>query len=218
MIHKKTILAIVLIALVAVPALSLYDSEECEAASEGNCLMIDTSSISTGGFDTRTAGYVDVTIFNKTDAEASVRVFITYENGTSRLAEKTVTIDAGSSARITLNFTIDSAGTKNLTIWGESDDAEFLTDGDGNVLNSANFTVWVKESIWSSWTTYAAIIAIVALIALAVFLKYRNAPKAEQTVTFTELEEQRRGRTSQKSVQPKTPTTEKKKYQGKSKK
>lgn len=215
---KKTILAIVLMALIAVPALSLYDSDECEAAPVGNCLIIDTSSISSGGFDTRTAGYVDVTIINNTDAQASVLVFITYENKTSRLAEETVTVDAGSSARATLNFTIGSAGTKNLTVWGESDDAEFLTDSDDNTLNSANFTIEIKESIWSSWTTYAAIIAIVALIALAVFLKYRNAPKAEQTVTFTELEEQRRGKTSQKSVQAKAPTTEKKKYQGKSKK
>ncbi|MFA6802339.1 MAG: hypothetical protein WC153_04485 [Candidatus Methanomethylophilaceae archaeon] len=214
---KKTILAIVLIAMIAVPALSLYDSDECEAAPVGNCLMIDTSSISTGGFDTRTAGYVDVTIINNTAAQASVLVFVTYENGTSRLAEKTVTVDAGGSSMVTLNFTIGSAGTKNLTIWGESDDAEFLTDSDDNTLNYANFTVGVKESIWSSWTTYAAIIGIVALIALAVFLKYRNAPRAEKTVTFTELEEQKKGRSVQKSTRAKAPTTEKKQYQGKRK-
>ena len=75
----------------------------------------------------------------------------------------------------------------------------------------------MKESIWSSWTTYAAIIGIVALIALAVFLKYRNAPRAEKTVTFTELEEQKKGRSVQKSTQAKAPTTEKKQYQGKRK-
>ncbi|MDN5357888.1 MAG: hypothetical protein AB7D42_00950 [Candidatus Methanomethylophilaceae archaeon] len=212
---KKTILTIVLVALIAVPVLSLYDSEDTDAAPIGNCLMIDTSSISAGGFDTRTAGYVDVVIENNTAAQATVLVYITYENSTSKLAEKTITIDAGSSTKVTLNFTVDSAGTKNLTIWGESDDAEFLTDSSDDELNYANFTINVDESIWSSWTTYIAIIAIVALIALAVFLKYRNAPKAEKSITFTELENQKRGKMSEKTVSAKAPTTEKKQYQSK---
>ncbi|MEA4977093.1 MAG: hypothetical protein VB016_00845 [Methanomassiliicoccaceae archaeon] len=214
---KKTILAIVLVALIAVPVLSLYESEDVDAAPIGNCLMIDTPSISAGGFDTRTAGYVDVTIKNNTAAQATVLVYITYENGTSKLAQKIITVDAGSSTKVTLNFTIDSPGTKNLTVWGESDDAEFLTDSSDNELNYANFTINVDESIWSGWTTYIAIIAIVALIALAVFLKYRNAPKVEKSITFTELDEQKRGKASQKTVAAKVPTTEKKQYQSKRK-
>ncbi len=213
MIDKKSILAIVLIAMIAVPVISIYGTDDADAATADKCLLMDVSTFSSGGFDSRTAGNVSITIRNTTDVEATVDVYVTYQYSDNKISlAEGIIIPKDGSKEVELNFMIDSQGTKDLTLWAESqtEDAKFFISGNKDKV-SYNFSIDVKQSIWSNWGTYVAIILIVAIVGIAIFIKYRNVPKAEQTTTFTELEDLKRSRRSQ-STSSKAPTVERKRY------
>ena len=219
MINKKSILAIVLIAMIAAPIISIYGADDADAATLDECLFMDTGTLSYGGFDSRTAGNVSITIKNNTYVEATVDVYITYQNSSEVISSvRGVVIPIDEENVVNLNFMIDSQGDKDLTIWAESktSDAKFFTGVEKSVVGH-NFTINVEQSIWSNWGTYIAIIIIIAIVGIAIFLKYRNAPKAEQTVTFTELEDQKRSKRAQ-GVSSKAPTVERKRYESSSRK
>jgi len=209
MINKKSILAIVLIAMIAIPVISICGADDIDAADDH--LFMDTSTLTFGGFDSRTAGNVNITIKNNTAADATVNVYVTNQNSERKISSvNDIVISTGEERAVNLNFMIDSQGTKNLTIWAESSDAKFFNGGDVEKIGY-NFTINVEQSIWSNWGTYLAIIIIVLIVVIAVFLKYRNAPKAEQTTTFTELEDLKKSKRSQ-SASSKAPTVERKRY------
>ncbi|HKM13325.1 MAG TPA: hypothetical protein VJY42_00135 [Candidatus Methanomethylophilaceae archaeon] len=213
MINKKSILAIVLIAMIAVPLISIYGADDADAATADNCLSMDVSTFSSGGFDSRTAGNVSITIRNSTAVDATVDVYVTYQYSENVIGSvKGIIVPVGGLKEVDLNFMIDSQGTKNLTLWAESQTpgAQFFISESRDKV-SYNFSINVKQSIWSNWGTYVAIILVVAIVGIAIFIKYRNVPKAEQTTTFTELDDLKRSRRSQ-STSSKAPTVERKRY------
>ncbi len=215
MINKKSILAIVLIAIIAVPIISIYGADDVDAATDDKYLFMDTGTLTFGGFDSRTEGTVSITIENNTDVEAIVNVYVTYQQHKDNIlgSMNEIVITAGELEKVDLKFMIDSQGTKDLTIWAKSETSEVnffkgvATDEVGH-----NFSIYVEQSIWSNWGTYVAIILIVAIVGIAVFIKYRNVPKAEQITTFTELENLKKSKRSQ-STSSKSPTVEKKRYE-----
>ena len=212
MINKKSMLAIFLIAMIAVPIISIYSTDDADAATADECLSMDTSTLTSGGFDSRTAGNVSITIRNTTATDAIVNVYVTYQYSEQILSSVNGSVvPANGEKRIDLNFMIDSRGTKDLTIWAESPDTMFFLDVAKDKV-SYNFTIDVEQSIWSNWGTYLAIIIIIAIVGIAVFLKYRNSPKAEQNITFTELEDMKRSKRGQ-STSSKAPTVERKRYE-----
>lgn len=220
MINKKSMLAIILIAMIAVPIISVYGTDDAEAATTNECLIMDTGTLSFGGFDSRTAGNVSITIKNTTVVEATVNVYVTYQYSEHVLSSvEGIVIPIGGEEKVDLEFMIDSQGTKDLSIWAESktSNAKFYQSGTKDKV-SHNFSIDVKQSIWSNWGTYVAIIIIVAIVGIAIFIKYRNVPKAEETTTFTELEDLKKSRRG-RSESSNAPTVERKRYEsGKRKK
>lgn len=214
MINKKSILAIVLIAMIAVPIISIYSVDDADAATGDKYLFMDTGTLTHGGFDSRTEGTVSITIENNTDINAKVSVYVTYQYNDNPISSvNDILIPIGGEEKVDLKFMIDSQGTKDLTIWAKSEtpEANFFKGVATEEINY-NFSINVKQSIWSNWGTYVAIILIVAIVGIAVFIKYRNAPKAEQTTTFTELEDLKRSKRGQ-SASSNSPTVERKRYE-----
>lgn len=211
MVNKKYILAIILVTMIAVPLVSLYDIDEAEAQSDS--LFMDTGSFSSGGFDTRTPGNVSFEIRNDSGTDASVDVYVTYQNQDNRLTSETVTVPTNKTVAVNLSFEIGSEGTKYLTVWAESDDADFQN---GSPEISHNFTIYVGQSIWSNWGTYVAIIAVVIIVAVALYLRSRNVTKEEPELTFTELEELERSKrqSDRKSTAARAPSAERQRYEG----
>ena len=213
MVNKKYILAIILVTMIAVPLVSLYDIDEAEAQSDS--LFMDTGSFSSGGFDTRTPGNVSFEIRNDSGTDASVDVYVTYQNQDNRLTSKTVTVPTNETVAVNLSFEIGSEGTKDLTLTvsAKSDDAYFQN---GLPVISYNFTLYVGQSIWSNWGTYVAIIAVVIIVAVALYLRSRNVTKEEPELTFTELEELERSKrqSDRKSTAARAPSAERQRYEG----
>lgn len=216
MVSKRTIFSVILIAVIAVPALSVLCIEEAEASSD--YLEMDTGSLSLGSFDTRNAADIKITIKNYTLDEVSVKVWLTYQDNPDRiLRQTTIEIPGEDEAVAVLNIKFEQQGSKNLRIWAGSEDAYFQ---DGQESVGYNFALSVSQSIWSNTITYVAIVAIVAIVGIAIFIKHRSAPKAEPGITFTELEEQRRSQ--RKGVEPakstrrssRAPTAERRRYEG----
>ncbi|MGI5964354.1 MAG: hypothetical protein ACOX8L_00620 [Candidatus Methanomethylophilaceae archaeon] len=219
--NKIILAATVLVIAAVLPFAGIIDSDEADSAPASSSLMILTSDIGYGGFDNRTEGHLDVPIINNNAEEAKVRVYVTYQNSTDQLASTEITVSGNGGITVaSLVFMIGSSGEKSLTVHGESltPEVEFVTDSYGNSLNYANVVINVNHSIWSDWTTYVAIILVVILIAVAFYVRGRNVPKKEKTMTFTEMEQQERNRRSAKEA-PKTTktTTERRRYQSKRK-
>lgn len=216
MLNKKYVLAILLATMIAVPLVSLYDIDEAEAVPDG--LFMDTGSFSKGSFDTRTPGTVSINITNYTGNDVNVDVYVTYFGSDRNLASKDdVLIQSGKTETVSLSFEIGSEGTKDLTLWAESEDVTFQ-----NGLNeiSHNFIIHVDLSIWSNWATYVAIIVVVIIVAVALFLRTRGVTKEEPELTFTELEELERSKrqSGRVSGSEKTSTTERQRYEDRSSK
>lgn len=209
MIDKRTIIPIILLALIAVPALCIG---EAEASSDQ--LEIDTGSLETGDFDTRNSSDVKITIINDTVTDAKVKVWITYQNEGRSLGEQIIDVPMDSSVVASVNIGFDNQGIKYLTIHAESETEglSFPTD-----RSTHNFTIHVNQSVWSNAITYVAIVAVVAIIAIAIFLRQRSAPKVEPELTFTELEELRRtGKVEslRSGRGGRAPATDRRKYEG----
>ncbi len=209
MIDKRTIIPIILLALIAVPALCIG---EAEASSDQ--LELDTGSLETGSFDTRNYSDVKITIRNDTTTDAEVRVWITYQNESKPIGEQIISVEMDSSAVASINIGFENQGIKYLTIHAESETEGLSFPSD---QSTHNFTIHVSQSVWSNAITYVAIIAVVAIVAIAIFLRQRSAPKVEPELTFTELEELRRtgqveSRRSGRSG--KAPATDRRRYEG----
>lgn len=218
--NKKILIVVALAMAMVFPFAGVMDSDEGDSAPVSSSLMILTSGMTSGGFDNRTAGHLDVPIINNNAKDAEVRVYVTYQNGTDELAS--VTISAPGNGTVTvasLSFMIGSSGDKYLTVHGESltADVEFVTNSSGDPLNYANVSINVSHSIWSNWTTYIAIILIVVLVAVAFYIRGRTIPKKERAMTFTEMEQQEKSRRSTRAAPETRTTTERRKYQSKRK-
>lgn len=105
-----------------------------------------------------------------------------------------------------------SVGSHVLTVTVTSDDT-------GIDPYTFNVNVNVEKNLLSNWTTYAVIAIAVIVIAVLVYLKIRDTPKEKNTMTFEELEAQRKAEAAQKSEQKaagkKAASTERKRYSGK---
>ena len=81
--------------------------------------------------------------------------------------------------------------------------------------------IHVKNNVLSNWSTYLIIIVAAIVIAALVYLRMRDKPKVENTMTFEQLEEERKAEMAAKAEKKKgkgyTPpasSTERKKYKG----
>ena len=167
------------------------------------------TTISDRGYDLDdlNGGKIWFDLFNDTKAfEAE----ITVAEDSKVLYNGTQTIAYGEQ-RITIELpNLKSAGNHDLVVTMEPADqfrfAEF------------NMTVTVDENILSNWTTYVVVIVAIIAIAVIVYLKMRDAPKKENTMTFEELEAQRKAAMAEKGSRKeakKAVTTERKRYSGK---
>ena len=86
---------------------------------------------------------------------------------------------------------------------------------------STTITVHVDSNVLSNWSTYLIIIIAVIAIVVVVYLKMRDTPKDKPTMTFEELEEERKAKMAAKSdkrsQKSEAPSTERKKYTGRKK-
>lgn len=110
-----------------------------------------------------------------------------------------------------------SEGNHTLTITFETDHPyDYVFNP-----STTTVTVHVDSNVLSHWTTYLVIIIAVIAIVVVVYLKMRDTPKDKPTMTFEELEEERKSKMAAKSekkaVKAETPSTERKRYTGKKK-
>ncbi len=212
--NKRTLLPIILLALITIPAMSALCIDDAEAASD--YLVMETDTLTKGNFDTRNTADVSITITNNTDSAAKVEVWITYQDGSNVLNSTEIEVASDKKDVAVLSLKFENQGIKYLRIHAKSDDASFNTGGVGDEVGH-NFTIDVSQSIWSNTITYVAIVAIIIVVAVAVYLRQRGAPKAEPQMTFTELEEmrksQRKGIESSDSSR-RRPSAERRKYEG----
>ena len=221
MIKKRTILPVVLLAVIMIPALSVLCIEEAEASTDH--LVMETSTLSTGHFDSRNSADITITISNNTEHAVTVDVWVTYQDADDQSLDRALgkdKIEIGSEedgvAVISIGF--DHQGTKHLRIHAKSDSVDFIGGVEGVAMH--NFTVHVSQSIWSNAITYVAIVLVIVVIGVAIYLRQRSAPKAEPQMTFTELEEMRRSQRT--GVEPSgsaarrssRPSAERRRYEG----
>ena len=112
------------------------------------------------------------------------------------------------------DFVIGMGGYKSV---GEHQIMVVFTDSEGNELASKDMIINVNENIMSNWTTFVVIIVVIIIIAIVIFMKMRDnqGKKVANTMTFEELEAQRKADMAAKSEKKavKQPTsTERRKY------
>lgn len=223
MIRKRTILPVVLLAVIMIPALSVLCIEEAEASTD--YLVMETNTLSTGDFNSRNTSDIKITISNGTEDEVTVDVWVTYQDATDQsiegaLGRDNIKIDPEDKGTAVISIGFGSEGDKLLRIHAKSDDVDFISIGNVEGVASYNFSIYVHQSIWSNTITYVAIILIIVVVAVAIYLRQRSAPKAEPQMTFTELEEMRRSQRT--GVEPSgsaarrssRPSAERRRYEG----
>lgn len=200
---KAAVPLAVLVALVMciVPA---FDSDG--ARMDGNAY---------GHFDTMSGGTLNIPLFN--DAGAFDATFVVTENGKD-VYSGTHTVASGESV-----VSLDMEGFK-----GEGGHSVKVTmtpaEGSGGhfEIDSFNYTIVVEKNILSDWTTYLVIAIAVIAIVVVVYLKMRDTPKEKNTMTFEQLEAERKAEMaarSEKKGAQKTEkvSTERKRYSGRKK-
>ncbi|MDR1404199.1 MAG: hypothetical protein LBJ20_01335 [Candidatus Methanoplasma sp.] len=200
--HKKTIIALAVIMIAAVP-LSLAVSDDSDAE-------IKIGKIRGEGFTNSGDGTLFVVLGSTEPAEQKITVKVT-EDG-RELATVAVDVPAESEYTAELRFRLNGIGDHYLTVTCEPAGL-FPTPLGGDPFNYDTVVVNVTETIWSKPSTYAALIVVALLIAIAAYLRMRSAPAGKSDTTFTELEKQRKDISKTDSDEPsKASATERKRY------
>ncbi len=193
----KTAIAIAMIlAVLAVPM----------AGSDASLTISDVGS--DAKFDTFNGGSLSFSIHNTGEA-CTVDVVVT-DGGREVARTNAYPIAAEGTTVVTINMKdFNRAGTYDLTVSCTSNDAVNAFDG----KSYFNIHVVVEKNVLSNWTTYVVIAIAAIAIAIIVFIKMREAPKKKPTMTFEELEEERKAKMAKKaSKNVEAPSTERKRY------
>jgi hypothetical protein len=184
--RKVSVLTLVMIALI-IPAAALSQDAAGEAELRDNGIWVS------GGFNDRGSGTITVRVFNTGTDVAVVNVKITGAGTDNVYATGTAAVpgDPGSgfgSVDVPLSFRIGDPGRYWVDVHIES------VSGSG-VNEAQSVTVFefeVRQSIWSNTWTYVAIILVIVIAGIGLFIKFRGAPKVEDTGSFTAMEEERK--------------------------
>jgi len=203
--HKKTLIALAVIMLAAIP-ISVIMSEGSDAK-----MIADDDGIWGGGFNDRNDGTLFVTLKSDEVNDQAVTITVTDKNGRV-LASSTVTVPAEDTLIAELRFRL-SAGEHDLTVTIKAENPVFILPGGSSTDTvTRSVTVNVTQSVLSKPSTYAAIAIVAILIVIAAFLYMRNAPTVKHDTTFTELERQKKEARGETEEAPKTSATERKRY------
>ena len=173
--------------LAAVLALALVALVPCvaEDASAANVAYIG-DNLETYEFDSRDGGSITFSIDNEGSA-FTIDVTVTRSNGTVIAEETGIAIAATSVTEVTIEMSdFTSVGTYSVEVSISAPSSANLQ------YSSFSATIEVSQNILTNWVTWVVVVIIVIVIAILVYMKYRDAPKKESTMTFEELEEQRK--------------------------
>ena len=176
---------------------------------------VNITSNPTSSFDTLKGGSITIPISSTYNDKFIVTVDVS-ENGKSiKSVNKEITKDTTSIVIDMPDF--KSEGTHSLTITFTTDNPhDYSFDPD-----TLKISVEVKSNVFSNWTTYLVIIIAVIAIVVVVYLKMRDTPKEKNTMTFEQLEAERKAEMAaknEKKAQKTAPaSTERKKYTGRKK-
>ena len=205
---KYAYAAIAAVAILAA-AFCLVPMEESDAA-EATCSI---GAAKAGSFDTMSGGKITIEI-NHNSFEFDLKITVT-ESGASYKHVEEQTIEKGQKEIVIKMGDMDSAGSHTIKIALEP------APGSGATLSwyEQNMSIKVGSNPLSNWTTYAIIIIAAVLIVIVAYVILRGSSdkKAkEQTMTFEELEAERKAemaaKADKKGTQPKASSTERKKY------
>jgi preprotein translocase subunit SecF len=205
---KTAYAAIAAIAIMAA-AFCLVPMAESDAA-EATCSIEPAKS---GGFDTMSGGKITIAI-NHNSFEFELKITVTESGASYKHVEQQV-IEKGQKEIVIKMSDMDHSGSHTIKIVLEP------AAGSGATLSwyEQAMSIKVGSNPLSNWTTYAIIIVAVALIGIVAYFIIRgNTEKKskEQTMTFEQLEAERKAemaaKADKKGTQPKASSTERKKY------
>lgn len=184
------------------------------AESDADITLTDNPNSAT--FDSMNGGSFSFKLVNSGNA-GDIRVIVT--EGTDTVYNKVHTIE-GDGAETIIEVSMGgftSVGKHQVTVSCESLTGEPFTNAD-----SFTMTITVNENILSNWTTYVVIVIAIIVIAALIYIRMRDKPKSKNTMTFEELEAQRKAemaqKTEKKSKKEDGASTERKRYLAEKKK
>ncbi|MDY5678472.1 MAG: hypothetical protein SPF21_00770 [Candidatus Methanomethylophilaceae archaeon] len=166
-------------------------------------------------FDTLSGGSITIPISSSYSETFTAHITVTEGSKTVFEGDKEISRDTESINLSMPGFKSEGYHTLEIT---------FSTDNPYDYTfnpESTTITVHVDSNVLSNWSTYLIIIIAVIAIVVVVYLKMRDTPKDKPTMTFEELEEERKAKMAAKSdkrsQKSEAPSTERKKYTGRKK-
>ena len=186
------------IAVALVAFLAVFSTAAVLFADDADADNAYLSNISASDFYSNKDGTLTIPI--QLDADRDIYVLI--KEGEKKVFEKTFTNVSASTTSLKVSFSL-SAGTHVLN---------YIEVNTGTDVFYGNYTVEVKEDIWSNVGTYLALV-IVAIVVIAIVVIYMRAkPNNKPTTTFTQLEEEKKAAAAAPEKEKAVPKTEKIKY------
>jgi len=205
---KYAYAAIAAVAILAA-AFCLVPVAESDAA-DATCSINPAKA---GSFDTMNGGKITIEI-NHNSFEFDLKITVT-ESGSSYKHVEEQTVEKGQKEIVIKMGDMDSAGSHTVKIVLEP------APGSGATLSwyEQAMSIKVGSNPLSNWTTYAIIVVAIVLIAIVAYVFIRGSTEKkskEQTMTFEQLEAERKAemaaKADKKGTQPKASSTERKKY------
>ncbi|MCL2509646.1 MAG: hypothetical protein FWF07_01010 [Methanomassiliicoccaceae archaeon] len=208
--HKKTLIALAVIMLAAIPV-SILLSEVSDAQ-----VIVDDNNISGNFSSDRSDGTLVVPLRNTESNDQPVTITVTDSSGKVVATNRVIVPGDNITFNATLSFRM-GAGSHDLTVTCVADNPVFVIPGPGGTTTTTDthvstITISVTQSVLSKTSTYAAIAIVVILIVLGVYLYMRNAPTKKPETTFTELERQKKENKGVPEETSRSSATERKKY------
>lgn len=177
---------------------------------------VTVTSNPTSDFDTLSGGSIKIPVSSSYPDTFKVKITVTENGRTVKTMNTDVSKDTTEIVVPMPDF--KSEGRHSLTITFETANLHDYTFNPSTL----NMDVNVEGNVFSHWTTYLVIIIAVIAIVVVVYLKMRDTPKEKNTMTFEQLEAERKAEMaakSEKRAQQKSApaSTERKKYTGKKK-
>ncbi|MGN0098227.1 MAG: hypothetical protein ACI38Y_02735 [Candidatus Methanomethylophilaceae archaeon] len=166
-------------------------------------------------FDTLSGGSITIPVSSTYSETFTAHVKVTEGGKTVFNGDKEI---SRSTESITINMPdMKSEGYHTLVIEFSSDNPyDYVFDPETTTV-----TIHVDSNVLSNWSTYLIIIIAVIAIVAVVYLKMRDTPKDKPTMTFEQLEEERKSKMAakgeKKTQKAETPSTERKRYTGRKK-
>ena len=205
---KTAAYAVIAVAILA--AVCLVPVADSDAAP--NC---ELGNPEVGSFDSMSGGKITIPVKHNSAGEFTLKILATDSDSSYKYTDS-VLVQRGSSDIVLDMSGLKSTGTHHIKIQ--------LTPEEGKGVSlswsTKDVVVKVSSNPLSNWTTYAIIVVAVIAILIIVFMKMRETSEKknkEQTMTFEELEAQRKAEMAakaegKKGTQPKASSTERKKY------